>query len=414
MKRRVVVTGIGIVSAVGTGTDKAWQNLLAGESGGAPITLFDAKDYPVTFAAEVKDFNPEDFIEKKEVRKYDRFIHFALAASEFAVKMAGLTGAPGLDLERVGVYIGSGIGGFSTIESEHSKLVAGGPRKVSPYFIPASIVNLASGLVSIKHGAKGPNQASCTACSTASHSIGDSSRIIERGDADVMICGGSEAAITPMGVAGFASMKALSTRNDNPKAASRPFDLNRDGFVIGEGAGVLILEEYEHARRRGATIYCEVAGYGSTGDAYHITAPPPDGDGAFRAMNLAIRDGGIRPEDVDYINAHGTSTAFNDKLETVAIKRLFGEHAYKLHVSSTKSMTGHLLGAAGGLEAAISALALHHQVIPPTINYETPDPECDLNYTPNTAKQIPVRYALSNSFGFGGTNAVLLFKRFEG
>jgi 3-oxoacyl-[acyl-carrier-protein] synthase II len=414
LKRRVVVTGIGIVSAVGTGTDKAWQNLLAGESGGAPITLFDAKDYPVTFAAEVKDFNPEDFIEKKEVRKYDRFIHFALAASEFAVKMAGLTGAPGLDLERVGVYIGSGIGGFSTIESEHSKLVAGGPRKVSPYFIPASIVNLASGLVSIKHGAKGPNQASCTACSTASHSIGDSSRIIERGDADVMICGGSEAAITPMGVAGFASMKALSTRNDNPKAASRPFDLNRDGFVIGEGAGVLILEEYEHARRRGATIYCEVAGYGSTGDAYHITAPPPDGDGAFRAMNLAIRDGGIRPEDVDYINAHGTSTAFNDKLETVAIKRLFGEHAYKLHVSSTKSMTGHLLGAAGGLEAAISALALHHQVIPPTINYETPDPECDLNYTPNTAKQIPVRYALSNSFGFGGTNAVLLFKRFEG
>ena len=414
MKRRVVVTGIGIVSAVGTGTEKAWQNLLAGESGGAPITLFDAKDYPVTFAAEVKDFNPEDFIEKKEVRKYDRFIHFALAASEFAVKMAGLPGAPGLDLERVGVYIGSGIGGFSTIESEHSKLVTGGPRKVSPYFIPASIVNLASGLVSIKHGAKGPNQASCTACSTASHSIGDSSRIIERGDADVMICGGSEAAITPMGVAGFASMKALSTRNDNPKAASRPFDLHRDGFVIGEGAGVLILEELEHAKRRGATIYCEVVGYGSTGDAYHITAPPPDGDGAYRAMNLAIRDGGIRPEDVDYINAHGTSTAFNDKLETIAIKRLFGEHAYKLHISSTKSMTGHLLGAAGGLEAAISALALHHQVIPPTINYETPDPECDLNYTPNTAKRIPVRYVLSNSFGFGGTNAVLLFKKFEG
>ena len=414
MKRRVVVTGIGIVSAVGTGTDKAWQNLLAGESGGAPITLFDAKDYPVTFAAEVKDFNPEDFIEKKDVRKYDRFIHFALAASEFAFKMAGLNGAAGVDLERVGVYIGSGIGGFATIESEHSKLVAGGPRKVSPYFIPASIVNLASGLVSIKFGAKGPNQASCTACSTASHAIGDSFRIIERGDADVMISGGSEAAITPMGVAGFASMKALSTRNDNPKAASRPFDLNRDGFVIGEGSGVLILEEYEHAKRRGATMFCEVAGYGSTGDAYHITAPPPDGDGAFRAMNLAIRDGGIRPEDVDYINAHGTSTAFNDKLETVAIKRLFGEHAYKLHVSSTKSMTGHLLGAAGGLEAAISALALHHQVIPPTINYETPDPECDLNYTPNTAKQIPVRYALSNSFGFGGTNAVLLFKRFEG
>ncbi len=414
MKRRVVVTGIGIVSAVGTGTEKAWQNLLAGESGGAPITLFDAKDYPVTFAAEVKDFNPEDFIEKKEVRKYDRFIHFALAASEFAVKMAGLPGTPGLDLERVGVYIGSGIGGFSTIESEHSKLMTGGPRKVSPYFIPASIVNLASGLVSIKHGAKGPNQASCTACSTASHSIGDSSRIIERGDADVMICGGSEAAITPMGVAGFASMKALSTRNDNPKAASRPFDLHRDGFVIGEGAGVLILEEYEHAKRRGATIFCEVVGYGSTGDAYHITAPPPDGDGAYRAMNLAIRDGGIRPEDVDYINAHGTSTAFNDKLETIAIKRLFGEHAYKLHISSTKSMTGHLLGAAGGLEAAISALSLHHQVIPPTINYETPDPECDLNYTPNTAKRIPVRYALSNSFGFGGTNAVLLFKRFEG
>jgi 3-oxoacyl-[acyl-carrier-protein] synthase II len=414
LKRRVVVTGIGIVSAVGTGTEKAWQNLLAGQSGADAITLFDAKEFPVTIAAEVKDFNPEEFIEKKEVRKYDRFIQFALASSSFAWKMAGLAEAPALDLERVGVYIGSGIGGFSTIEQEHSKLIAGGPRKVSPYFIPASIVNLASGLVSIKYGAKGPNQASCTACSTGSHAIGDSARIIERGDADLMICGGSEAAITPMGIAGFASMKALSTRNDNPKAASRPFDLHRDGFVVGEGSGVLILEEYEHARRRGVTIFCEVVGYGSTGDAYHITAPPPDGDGAYRAMRLAIRDGGIQPEDVAYINAHGTSTVFNDKLETTAIKRVFGEHAPKLHISSTKSMTGHLLGAAGGLEAAISALALHHQVIPPTINYETPDPECDLNYTPNTAQRIPIRYSLSNSFGFGGTNAVLLFKRYEG
>ncbi len=415
MKKRVVVTGVGMVSALGTGTEKSWKNLLAGQSGAGEITLFDATEFPVRIAAEVKDFNAEDFMEKKEVRKFDRFIHFALAATDFATRMAGLdsTALDNLDKERVGVYIGSGIGGFGTIEQEHTKLLQHGPKRISPYFIPAVIVNLASGMISIRYGAKGPNSATCTACSTSSHSIGDSFKIIQRGDADMMIAGGSEAAITPMGVGGFAAMKALSTRNEEPTRASRPFERDRDGFVVGEGAGVVILEEYEHACHRGATILAEVVGYGMTGDAYHITAPPPDADGAKRAMELALRDAGANPGDVDYINAHGTSTPFNDRLETVAIKRLFGEHARKLQVSSTKSMTGHLLGAAGGLEGAITALALHHQVIPPTINYENSDPDCDLNYTPNTAKEMPIRYALSNSFGFGGTNAVLLFKRYE-
>ncbi|HOB53375.1 MAG TPA: beta-ketoacyl-ACP synthase II [Acidobacteriota bacterium] len=410
--RRVVVTGVGMVSATGTGTDKAWQNIVAGVSGVGPITLFDAAEFSVRIAAEVRDFNPEDFMDKKEVRKYDRFIHFALAASEFAVKGSGLP-LEATDLNRAGVYIGSGIGGFATIEAEHEKLLKGGPRKISPYFIPATIINLASGMVSIKFGLKGPNCACCTACATSSHALGDSFRIIQRGDADVMIAGGSEAAITPMGVGGFAAMRAISARNDNPTAASRPFDKERDGFVVGEGAGVLVLEELDHARRRGAPIVAEIVGYGMTGDAFHITAPPPDGDGACRAMLAAVHDAGIRPEDVDYINAHGTSTPFNDKLETIAIKRAFGDHATRLRISSTKSMTGHLLGAAGGLEGAITALALRDQVIPPTINYEFPDPECDLNYTPNVAARVPLRYALSNSFGFGGTNAVLLFKRYE-
>jgi len=411
LKRRVVVTGAGIVSAVGTGTEKAWSQLLAGASGAGPITGFDASEFPVRFACEVKDFNAEDFMEKKEVRKYDRFIHFALAAAEFAVRHAGLD-LDAVDRERLGVYIGSGIGGFSTIEAEHEKLIKFGPKRISPYFIPATIINLASGLVSIRYGAKGPNCACCTACATSSHAVGDSFRIIQRGEADLMITGGSEAAVTPMGVGGFAAMKAISARNDDPKSASRPFDLDRDGFVIGEGSGVLLLEELEHARRRGARILAEVSGYGMTGDAFHITAPPPDGDGARRAMENAIRDAGLRPEDIAYVNAHGTSTPFNDKLETIAIKRVFGDHAGRLAVSSPKSMTGHLLGAAGGLEAAILTKALHDQIAPPTINYHTPDPECDLDCVPNAARKMEIRHALSNSFGFGGTNAVLLLSRF--
>ncbi|MBN2430043.1 MAG: beta-ketoacyl-ACP synthase II [Acidobacteria bacterium] len=410
-KRRVVVTGIGIVSALGTGTDKSWENLLAGASGTSTITLFDAGEYPVRIAAEVKDFNPEDHMEKKEVRKFDRFIHFALAASSFAVEQSGLD-FDHVDRERIGVYIGSGIGGFRTIEEEHTRLLSHGPRRISPFFIPATIINMASGLVSIRYGAKGPNSAAVTACSTSSHCIGDSFKIIQRGDADVMIAGGSEAAITPMGIGGFAAMKAISARNDDPQRASRPFDKERDGFVVGEGAGTLVLEELEHARRRGAAILGEVVGYAMTADAYHITAPPPDGDGAKRAMEIAIRDAGITPDMVDYVNAHGTSTPLNDKLETLAIKRVFGDHIRHLLVSSTKSMTGHLLGAAGGLECAVTALALRHQVIPPTINYEFPDPECDLDYVPNEARKATIRYALSNSFGFGGTNAVLLFKHY--
>jgi len=412
LKKRVVVTGIGLVSALGTGTEKVWENLLAGKSGANTITLFDASEFPARIAAEVKDFNPTDYMEKKEVRKYDRFIHFALASSSFAVEQSGLD-FENVDRNRVGVYIGSGIGGFGTIESEHKKLLKYGPKRISPYFIPAAIINQASGLVSIRYGAKGPNTAAVTACSSSNHSLGDSFKIIERGDADVMISGGSEAAITPMGIGGFSAMRAISTRNDAPEKASRPFDKERDGFVVGEGSGVLILEEYEHARKRGAKILAEIVGYGMTGDAYHTTAPPPDGDGAKRAMELAINDAGIKPEEVDYINAHGTSTPYNDKLETLAIKRVFGDYAYKLYISSTKSMTGHLLGAAGGLESAVTILSLIHQIILPTINYEYPDPECDLNYTPNRAKKIPIRYALSNSFGFGGTNAALMFKRYD-
>lgn len=412
MARRVVVTGVGLVSALGVGTEETWQNLLAGRSGAATITHFDPTGFPVTFAAEVKQFDPLRFIEKKEVKKMGLFIQFAMAASEFAMEQAGLKITPDI-AERTGVYIGSGIGGFDVIEREHTELMKGGPRKISPFFIPASIVNLASGFVSIRWGAKGPNSATCTACSSSAHAVGDSFKLIQRGDADVMISGGAEAAITPMGVGGFASMRALSTRNHEPEKASRPFDCNRDGFVIGEGAGILILEELDFAVRRGARIFGEIVGYGMSGDAYHITQPSENADGAIRVMRNALKDAGLPAEQVDYINAHGTSTPFNDKLETRAIKAVFGERAYRVPVSSTKSMTGHLLGGAGGLEAGISTLVLRDQIIPPTINYEAPDPECDLDYVPNQARRAEVNLVLSNSFGFGGTNAALLLKRYS-
>ena len=412
MSRRVVVTGIGIVSALGIGTEETWQGLLAGKSGVDTITRFDVSRFSVRIAAEVKRFDPLNWIEKKEVKKMDPFIHYAIAASQFAIDLSGLKITPEI-ATRVGVHIGSGIGGFSTIEREHTELMTGGPRRISPFFIPSSIVNLAAGQVSIRFGAKGPNTSTCTACSSGSHAIGDSFRIIARGEADAMICGGSEAAITPMSVGGFASMRALSARNDAPSRASRPFDKDRNGFVIGEGAGILILEELEMAKKRGATIYAEMAGYGMSGDAFHITQPSEDGDGAYRVMLNAVTDAGIRPEQVDYINAHGTSTPYNDRFETMAIKRAFGEQAYKMAISSTKSMTGHLLGAAGGLEGGISALALYHQQIPPTINYEIPDPDCDLDYVPNVARKAHIEYVLSNSFGFGGTNAALLLKRYH-
>jgi len=411
LDRRVVVTGVGLVSAVGIGREETWSCILAGKNGAAPITLFDTTDFPVTFAAEVKNFDPLQYVEKREVKKMGRFIQFALAASQFAVEHAGLKISPDI-ADRTGVYIGSGIGGFDVIEREHTALMQGGPRRISPFFIPASIVNLASGFVSIRFGAKGPNSATCTACSSSAHAVGDSFRLIQRGDADVMIGGGSEAAITPMGVGGFAAMRALSTRNEAPEKASRPFDNERDGFVIGEGAGLLILEELGFAVKRGAPILAEIVGYGMSGDAFHITQPSEDAGGAVRAMRATLADAAVQPEQVDYINAHGTSTPYNDKLETLAIKKVFGEHAKKLAVSSTKSMTGHLLGGAGGLEAGLSVLALRDQVLPPTINYENPDPECDLDYVPNKARQAEVNYILSNSFGFGGTNAALLFKRY--
>ena len=412
MSRRVVVTGVGLVSPLGIGTEANWEALCAGRSGIGPITHFDASQYSARIAGEVKGFDPLQFIEKKDVKKMDVFIQLAIAASQFAMDDAGLSITEDVGL-RAGVFIASGIGGFSTIEREHKALLEGGPRRISPFFIPAAIINLAAGQVSIRFGAKGPNSATCTACSASAHAIGDALEIIRRDDADVMIAGGSEAAITPMGVGGFAAMRALSTRNDEPERASRPFDKDRDGFIMGEGAGVVVLEELEFARRRGAPIYAELVGYGMSADAYHITAPSEDGDGGMRVMAGALRDAGVRPEQVDYINAHGTSTPFNDKLETLAIKRLFGEHARSLAISSTKSMTGHLLGAAGGLEAGITALAVRHQVIPPTINYETPDPECDLDYVPNQKREAKIEFALSNSFGFGGTNGALLFKRFS-
>jgi 3-oxoacyl-[acyl-carrier-protein] synthase II len=411
MARRIVVTGLGLVSAVGIGTEETWKAIVAGRSGIAPITRFDTADFACKIAAEVKGFDPLQFVEKKELKKMGVFIQYALAAAEFALKNAQLQITPDI-AERAGVFLGSGIGGFDVIEREHSELLKGGPRRISPFFIPASIVNLAAGHVSIRHGAKGPNAAPCTACSSSAHAVGDAFKAIARCDADVMICGGTEAAITPMGVGGFAAMRALSTRNDEPERACRPFDKERDGFIIGEGAGVLILEELDFARRRGAPILAEIVGYGMSGDAFHITQPSEDADGAYRVMRNAVADAKINPEQVDYINAHGTSTPFNDRLETLAIKRLFGDHAYKLAVSSTKSMTGHLLGGAGGLEAGFAVLALRDQIIPPTINYENPDPDCDLDYVPNQARPRALEYVLSNSFGFGGTNAALLFRRF--
>ena len=412
MQRRVVVTGVGLITPVGNSVEATWSALMQGRSGVDYIKKFDVEKFPVKFAAEVKDFDPLDYVEKKEARKMGAFIHYAIAASDEAIKDSGLQ-ITDETAEQVGTYISSGIGDFWAIEREHSKLLDEGPHRVSPFFIPSAIVNLAAGQVSIRHGAKGPNSATATACAAGAHAIGDSFRLIQRGDADAMICGGAEAAITPMGVGGFAAMRALSTRNDDPERSSRPFDADRDGFVIGEGAGVLILEELEHARSRGAKIYAEMSGYGMSSDAFHITKPSEDGDGAFRVMTNAIKDAGIETEEIDYINAHGTSTHYNDKLETMAIKRVFGDSAYSIPVSSTKSMMGHLLGAAGGVEAGVIALALRDQIIPPTANYEKPDPECDLDYVPNAARRLQMKYALSNSFGFGGTNAALLMKRYE-
>ncbi|HKW87778.1 MAG TPA: beta-ketoacyl-ACP synthase II [Candidatus Acidoferrales bacterium] len=413
MNRRVVVTGVGLVCACGIGTEEVWQALLAGKSGIAPITQFDASGYDCRFAGEVHGFDPFAWIEKKEVKKMARFIHLAVAATDFAMKMAQFE-VKEADADATGVYISSGIGGFDVIEREHSKLIQGGPGKISPFFIPSAIINLASGQISIRCGARGPNSATATACSASAHAIGDAFKIIQRCDAEVMIAGGSEAAITPMGVGGFAAMKALSTRNEEPARASRPFDAQRDGFVIGEGSGVLILESLEHAQRRGAPIVAEIVGYGMSGDAYHMTQPAENGDGAYRVMLASAKDAKISTDEIGYVNAHGTSTPIGDAIETVAIKRVFGERAKKMPVSSTKSMTGHLLGGAGGLEAGICVLALRDQKLPPTINYENPDPACDLDYVPNEARKTEMRYALSNSFGFGGTNASLIFKRWEG
>jgi 3-oxoacyl-[acyl-carrier-protein] synthase II len=409
--RRVVVTGIGLICAVGNKTEEVWQQLLKGKSGIGPITQFDASKHACRIAAEVKNFDPLNFIEKKEVKKMGRFIHLAMAAAEEAMCMSGLKVTPE-NAENIGVHIGSGIGGFDIIEREHTALMEGGPRKISPFFIPAAIVNLAAGHVSMKYGAKGPNEATATACTTSAHSIGDSFRIIQHRDADVMIAGGTEAAITPLGVGGFAAMRALSTRNDEPEKSSRPWDRDRDGFVMGEGAGILILEELEHARARGAKPIAEVVGYGMSGDAHHITQPAPEHEGGFRVMKNAVRDAGIKPTDIGYVNAHGTSTPIGDALEAHAIRNFFGDH--KVAVSSTKSMTGHLLGGAGGLEAGVTVLALRDQILPPTINLENQDPDtAGMDFVPNHARKAPIGYAMSNSFGFGGTNGALLFKRWS-
>jgi len=413
LSRRVVVTGVGLVCALGIGTEESWRNLVAGCSGIAPITHFDTNGFDCKIAGEVKNFDPLHWIEKKELKKMARFIQIALAGADFAVKSANWKPEDS-NLDDVGVYVSSGIGGFDIIEREHWKLVQGGPGKISPFFIPSAIVNLASGQISIRYGARGPNSATATACSASAHAIGDSFKIIERGAAEMMICGGSEATITPMGVGGFAAMKALSTRNDDPQHASRPWDAGRDGFVVGEGAGILILESLEHAQKRNAKILAEIVGYGMSGDAYHITQPEENGDGAYRVMKAAIKDAKLSPDDIGYVNAHGTSTPIGDVIETRALKRVFGERAKKVPISSTKSMTGHLLGGAGGLEAGISVLALHNQTLPPTINLENPDPECDLDYVPNHARKASVEYVLSNSFGFGGTNAALIFRRWSG
>jgi 3-oxoacyl-[acyl-carrier-protein] synthase II len=401
-----------MVSPIGIGNDETWRGLLSGQSGIGPITRFDTSAFPCRIAGEVKGFEPENWIEKKEIKKSDTFVHYGVAAAQMAMDDAGFRVDPA-EAERVGVIIGSGIGGLPLIESMHTTLLERGPGRISPFFIPGLIVNLAAGHVSIRFGAKGPNSATCTACATGAHAIGDSMKVIQRDDADVMICGGTEAVITPLAVGGFSAMRALSTRNDEPARASRPWDKDRDGFVMGEGSGILVLEELEHARARDARIYCEISGYGMSSDAYHISAPCTDGDGAARGMKNALRDAGINPEDIDYINAHGTSTPAGDVAETIAIKTVFGAHAKKLAVSSTKSMTGHLLGAAGGIEGAICARAVRDGVLPPTINYETPDPECDLDYVPNTARETRVRHAMSNSFGFGGTNACLVFSAYK-
>jgi 3-oxoacyl-[acyl-carrier-protein] synthase II len=411
-ERRVVLTGIGLVTPLGLGRAVNWERLTQGRSGIGPITRFDASRFATRIAGECREFDPLAFIDKKELRKMDRFIQFGLAAAQLAVDDSGwdpeaLAGA------RTGVHVGSGIGGIGTIEEWHKTLLEKGPDRVSPFFLIATIINEAAGQISIRFRARGPNMASVTACASGTHAIGDAFRIIARGDADIMIAGGAEAPITPLGTAGFSTMKAISERNDEPERASRPFDALRDGFVMAEGAGIVILEEMEAARRRGATIYAEVVGYGMTGDAFHVAAPSQDGDGAIRVMRAALEDAGVAPTEVDYINAHGTSTPFNDKIETSAIKAVFGEHARRIGVNSTKSMTGHLLGATGGVEAAYTALCLHHQLMPPTINYENPDPECDLDYVPNQARPAAVRYGLSNSFGFGGTNAALLLKRYQ-
>ena len=412
MTRRVVVTGIGLVSSIGIGTEECWAAVLSGKNGIGPITQFDASQFTCRIAGEVKNFDPLNFVDKKDVKKMGRFIQFAMAASEAAVKSGNLKVTPE-DAERVGVYIGSGIGGFEVIEREHSILLERGPSRISPFFIPSCIVNLASGYVSIRYNAKGPNSATATACTTSAHSIGDSYRLIQHDDADVMICGGSEACVTPLGVGGFAAMRALSTRNDEPERASRPWDKDRDGFIVGEGSGIVILEELEHARRRGVPIFAEIVGYGMSADAHHITSPPEDGDGGYRVMRNALRDARIEASQVQYVNAHGTSTGLGDRAETIAIKRAFGDHAKSLAVSSTKSMTGHLLGGAGGLEAGFTVLAIQNQIAPPTMNYETPDPGCDLDYVPNRARPMAIEYALTNSFGFGGTNGCLIFKQFQ-
>jgi len=411
-KRRVVVTGVGMITPLGIGVNDSWNALLKGKSGIRRITQFDATDFQTKIAGEVEGFVPEDYIEIKEIKKMDRFIHFAIAAATMAISDAGLK-ITEANAERTGVMVGSGMGGLHAIEHYHSVYLEKGPRRISPFFIPMLVVNLASGQISIKFGAKGPNSAVATACATGSHSVGDAFKIIQRSDADVMIAGGTEAVITPLGIGGFNAMKALSTRNDEPEKASRPFDADRDGFVMGEGAGILILESLENAMDRDARIYAEVAGYGMTADAYHITAPAPGGEGAARCMAMALKDAGVDPVEVNYINAHGTSTKYGDELETNAIKTVFREHAYKLAVSSTKSMTGHLLGAAGGVEAVINVLSIYNDVVPPTINLDNPDPECDLDYVPHKLRRMTVNYALTNSFGFGGTNACLLFKKFN-
>ncbi|MFC2161093.1 beta-ketoacyl-ACP synthase II [Acidobacteriota bacterium] len=409
--RRVVVTGIGLVSPVGVGTEKTWTSLLEGKSGIGHVSRFDTAGYTTTIAGEIKDFDPLQFIDRKEARKMDLFIQYAIAAGQLAVDFSEMD-LEVLAGERTGVYVGSGIGGIGVIEETHKVLLEKGPSRVSPFFLISSIINEASGQISIRFKSQGPNSATATACSTSTHAIGDAFRIIARGDADRMIAGGAEAPLTPLGMAGFCAMRALSTRNENPERASRPFDKDRDGFVMSEGAGILLLEELEMAKKRGAKIYAEIIGYGMSGDAYHVSAPQLDGSGAKRSMDQAIHDAGISPKDVDYINAHGTSTFYNDKIETLAIKKVFGDHANKIAINSTKSMTGHLLGAAGGIEAGITALVLKNQIIPPTINYETPDPECDLDYVPNTAREANINIGLSNSFGFGGTNATLLLKRY--